>query len=135
MPQSRGGAVHPAHYSQANTNGPGWDSEKERIAGIQAAFAKKGLPTLEPGAMVYMMSKESYLSDPSRQLFACDVFLADEEIGLGKAWVVAARAPWDYFILVLRPGREYAQAEELPPLRLMFIAVPKWSDGTSITAK
>jgi len=103
LPQSRGGAVHPAHYSQANTNGPGWDSEKERIAGIQAAFAKKGLPTLEPGAMVYMMSKESYLSDPSRQLFACDVFLADEEIGLGKAWVVAARAPWDYFILVLRP--------------------------------
>ena len=112
------------------------DSEKERIAGIQAAFAKKELPTLEPGAMGYMMSKESYLSDIPPASFSHVMFflptrkLDSEWGGLLPHVPLGTTSFW-----FSDPGREYPQAEELPPLRLMFIAVPKWSDGTSITAK
>ena len=40
----------------------GVTSVKERIAGIQEAYAKKEIPPVEPGAMSYMMSKDAYLS-------------------------------------------------------------------------
>ncbi len=40
----------------------GVTSVKERIAGIQEAYAKKEIPAVEPGAMSYMMSKNAYLS-------------------------------------------------------------------------
>ena len=41
----------------------GVTSVKERIAGIQEAYAKKEIPPRsEPGAMSYMMSKDAYLS-------------------------------------------------------------------------
>lgn len=38
-------------------------SKVEVIAAIKAALDKKELPALEPGAVCYMMSKSSYLSD------------------------------------------------------------------------
>ena len=40
----------------------GVTSVKERIAGIQEAYAKKEIPPAEPGAMSYMMSKDAYLT-------------------------------------------------------------------------
>jgi len=40
----------------------GVTSVKERIAGIQEAYAKKEIPPVEPGAMSFMMSKDAYLS-------------------------------------------------------------------------
>ena len=112
------------------------DSEKERIAGIQAAFAKKELPPLEPGAMGYMMSKESYLSDIppaniSHVMFFLPTRKVDSEWGGLLAYVPLGTTSFWFS----DPGHEYPQAQELPPLRLMFIAVPNWSDGTSITAK
>ena len=33
------------------------------VEGIKAAFDNKELPAIEPGAMCYMMSKQSYLGD------------------------------------------------------------------------
>lgn len=112
------------------------DSEKERIAGIQAAFAKKELPPLEPGAMGYMMSKEAYLSDIHPSSFSHLMFffptrkLDSEWGGLLPNVPLGTTSFW-----FSDPGHEYPQAQQLPPLRLMFIAVPKWSDGTSITVK
>src|SRR5579863_6381253 len=38
-------------------------SKQEAIAAIKVAIDKKELPALEPGAMSYMMSKSSYLTD------------------------------------------------------------------------
>jgi hypothetical protein len=38
-------------------------SKAEIKAGMKAALEKKELPTLEPGAMSYMMSKQAYLTD------------------------------------------------------------------------
>ena len=109
------------------------DSEKERIAGIQAAFAKKELPPLEPGAMGYMMSRQSYLGDIPPSSFSHVMFFlptrkVDSEWG-GLLPHVPLGTTSFWFS---DPGHEYPQAQELPPLRLMFIAVPRWSDGTSV---
>jgi len=112
------------------------NSEKQRIAGIQAAFAKKEIPPVEPGAMGYMMSKESYLSDiPPASVSHVMFFLPTRKLdsewgGLLPHVPLGTTSFW-----FSDPGREYPQAQELPPLRLMFISVPRWSDGTSVAAK
>ncbi len=50
------------------SRGPSWywpeNLNAQIFDGIKAAFDKKELPALEPGAMCYMMSKQSYLGDP-----------------------------------------------------------------------
>lgn len=112
------------------------DSEKERIAGIQAAFARKELPPVEPGAMGYMMSKESYLSDippvsVSHVMFFLPTRKLDSEWGGLLPYVPLGTTSFWFS----DPGHEYPQAQVLPPLRLMFITVPRWSDGTSITPR
>jgi hypothetical protein len=58
----------------------GVTSVKERIAGIQEAYAKQEIPPVEPGAMSFMMSKDAYLTDFGQftQFMPRDVFLADE---------------------------------------------------------
>src|ERR1700685_2687327 len=38
-------------------------SKSRMVDGIKAGFEKKELPTLEPGAMCYMLSKQGYLGD------------------------------------------------------------------------
>lgn len=112
------------------------DSEQRRIAGIQAAYAKKEIPALEPGALGYMMSKEAYLSDiPPSHFSHVMVFLAtrkgDPEWGGWLPHVPLGSASYWF----PNPGHENPLEKELPPLRVLFIAVPRWSDGTSIFAK
>ena len=104
MPQSRRGTVHPAHFYKLTQTALAGDSEKERIAIIQDAFAKKELPPLEPVAMGYMMSKDSHLSDTapanlSHVMFYYPTRKVDSEWG-----GFAACSSWDYSILVFRPG-------------------------------
>jgi hypothetical protein len=41
----------------------GGRSKAQMFEDVEAAFDKKELPTLESGAMCYMMSKQGYLSD------------------------------------------------------------------------
>jgi hypothetical protein len=38
-------------------------SKAQIAAELQTAFDKKALPTLEPGAMCYMLSKQGYITD------------------------------------------------------------------------
>ena len=38
-------------------------SKDQMVDSMKAAFDKKELPTLEPGAMCYMLSKQGYLND------------------------------------------------------------------------
>ena len=112
------------------------DSEKQRIADIQAAFAKKEIPPLEPGAMGYMMSKDSYLSDNaphdlSHVMFFVPTRKTDSEWG---GWL--PHVPLGSFSYWFpNPGHENPLDRELPPLRILIIAVPRWSDGTSVLAK
>jgi hypothetical protein len=112
------------------------DSEKARIAGIQAAFAKKEIPPLEPGAIGYMMSKESYLSDnaPS-DLSHVMFFLATRETDSEWGGWLPHVPVGSFSYWFPNPGHENPLDRELPPLRVLIIAVPRWSDGTSVLAK
>ncbi len=113
------------------------DSEQERIAGIQAAFAKKEIPPLEPGAIGFMMSKEQYLSDSEPHNFVPHVMVfvptrkTDSEWGAWLPHVPLGSASYWF----PNPGHDSPLEHELPPLRVLFIEVPKWSDGTSELAK
>jgi hypothetical protein len=112
------------------------DSEKQRIAGIQAAFAKREIPTLEPGAIGYMMSRESYLSDDapsdlSHIMFFLPTRKDDSEWG---GWL--PHVPLGSFSYWFpNPGHENPMDRQLPSLRVLIIMVPRWSDGTSVLAK
>lgn len=93
-------------------------SKAEMFAGIHDGFEKNQLPAIEPGAMAYMLSKQSYLSDtvghwhPHVMFFVSDIAAAT----LGAN---VAGSP-----LLLSPD---------PPDRLSIVLIPvgKWSDGTT----
>lgn len=112
------------------------DSERQRIAGIQSAFAKKEIPPLEPGAMSYMMSKQSYLSDNapsdiSHVMFFVASRKTDSEWGAFLPHVpVGSFSYW-----FPNPGHEDPLEQQLPPLRIVIVTVPRWSDGTSVLVK
>jgi hypothetical protein len=93
-------------------------SRVQMFASIKGAFEKKELPTVEPGAMSYMLSKQSYLSDsgghwhPHLMFFVppteADTWGAD----LAGSPVLAANDPEDRMTVFMVP-------------------VSKWSDGTA----
>jgi hypothetical protein len=85
---------------------------------IQAAFDKKELPTLESGAMCYMLSKQGYLSDrdghwhPHLMFFVPLTEPAAWGAGLAGSPVIA-----------------FKDTQER--LTVFLIPVAKWSDGTA----
>ncbi|HKW87663.1 MAG TPA: hypothetical protein VJN21_02800 [Candidatus Acidoferrales bacterium] len=112
------------------------DSEKQLIVGIQAAYAKKELPPVEPGAMGFMMSKETYVTDSgshnlSHLMFFVAARKTDSEWG---GWLPHVPLGSSSFWFP-DPGHENPLDRELPPIRVLYIAVPRWSDGTSVLAK
>jgi len=104
-------------------------SDAETIAGIKAALRRKQIPPLQSGAMSYMMSKSSYLSDGGDHDMPHLMFFAAVRNGAG--WGAnAADSPVvgvDYWFFT--PGKE-ADAANLPPLSVFLIGVATWSDGT-----
>ena len=93
-------------------------SKEQMAEGIKAAFDKKELPVLGPGAMCYMLSKQGYLSDeagnwhPHLMFFVPDTDPEAWGAGLaGSPIVVGAKDTLDGFTLFMIP-------------------VGKWSDGT-----
>jgi hypothetical protein len=93
-------------------------SEAEMFAGLKAAFDKKELPALEPGAMCYMLSKDGYLGDgnghwhPHLMFFVPQTEEATWGAGLPGSPILAAPFPEDR-------------------LTILMIPVAKWSDGTA----
>jgi hypothetical protein len=93
-------------------------SKAEMFEGIKAGFDKKDLPTLEPGAMAYMLSKQGYLSDsvghwhPHVMFFVSDIDAATLGANLAGSPVLASPDPPDRLTVILIP-------------------VGKWSDGTA----
>ncbi|HEV2289867.1 MAG TPA: hypothetical protein VGR81_13060 [Candidatus Acidoferrales bacterium] len=82
-------SVLPTYYKLTQMALAG-DSEEERIAGIQAAYAKKELLPVEPGAMGYMMSKKSYLADgTSNNLCHVMPFVAAQKMPPMRTLVIA----------------------------------------------
>lgn len=92
---------------------------KTRISeDINAAFDKKELPPLEPGAMCYMMSKQGYLSDGGGHWHPHLMFFVP----------LTEPAAWGADM----PGSPVlALKDPLSRLTVFLIPVAKWSDGTA----
>lgn len=93
-------------------------SKAEMLDRIKAAAAKNELPTPEPGAMSYMMSKEQYLSDAVGHWFPHLMFHIPKAAGANWG------ANLDGSPVVLDPR---AVPE---PQTIFFVPVGMWSDGT-----
>src|ERR1700683_2551330 len=94
-------------------------SKAQMFEGLNAAFDKKELPTLEPAAMCYMMSKQSNLGDSAGHWHPHLMFftpLADP-----ATW--GAGLPESPVVL----GDKNTQDR----LNVFIIPVAKWSDGTA----
>lgn len=104
---------------------------RQRVEGLRAAYARKAIPALAPGALGYMMSRQSYLTDaPPHNLAHVMMFTATR--GASVQWGaslphVPLLAASNWF-----PTATHTRRLELslPPLDVLVIAVPDWSDGT-----
>lgn len=96
---------------------------------IKDALRSKKIPPLGPGAMCYMMSKSSYLSDDGGHDMAHVMFYIPSKDGAD--WGAnASGSPvfggnyWFYAAI------HQAEAAKLPPLSVLLVGVATWSDGT-----
>ncbi|HVA26754.1 MAG TPA: hypothetical protein VNF68_01135 [Candidatus Baltobacteraceae bacterium] len=93
---------------------------RERIV---AAIDAKALPTPEPGAMAYMMSKSQYLNDAAKAWFPHVMIFTsmDDSANAGASWGADRRGS---------PVVFDAQDKMPEPWTCFFIPVSHWSDGS-----
>ena len=93
-------------------------SKDQMVDSMKAAFDKKELPTLEPGAMCYMLSRQGYLSDRDGHWHPHLMFFVPQ----------ADAATWGANL----PGSPILASDD-PQDRLTIFMIPvaKWSDGTA----
>jgi hypothetical protein len=96
-------------------------SKAQMIDGTKAAIHKKELPTLEAGAMCYMMSSRAYLSDSGGHWVPHLMFYVPQTEG--TAW--GADLPGSPVML----NPQFQGTPE--PVTVFIIPVLKWSDGTA----
>ena len=91
--------------------------------------SRKNNCRLEPGAVSYMMSKSSYLTDngnhnvPHLMFYAPIKDVAAWGANVPNSPVMAV----DYWYL---SEQSYPQLQSFPPIAVFLVAVGKWSDGT-----
>jgi hypothetical protein len=92
-------------------------SKAEIVAATSSALDRKELPTLEPGAMCYMMSKQQYLNDEGMSWHPHLMFFVAGDAA--KSWGADL------------PGSPLMAADD-PEERvtILMVWVSKWSDGT-----
>jgi hypothetical protein len=95
-------------------------SKQQVSDAIKAAIAKKELPTLEAGAMSYMMSKQAYLTDSGDHNLA-HLMIYTPLMG-GEAW--GAGVPNSPVIL----NPQFRGPERID---VFLVPVGLWSDGTA----
>jgi hypothetical protein len=93
-------------------------SKAQMFEGMKAAFDNKELPTLEAGAMCYMLSKQGYLSDHDGHWHPHLMFFVSQTDAV--TW--GANLPGS-------PILESSVPEDR--LTVFLIPVAKWSDGTA----
>lgn len=104
----------------------------EVVAAIREALGTAELPPLEPGAMSYMMSKGSYLTDAGSHNGPHLMFFMP--VAAAAVWGAdlpgspVASAPYWFGS---GTGGASQEAEGLPPVRVFTVSVRKWSDGTA----
>ncbi len=104
-------------------------TDAEIMERIKTALRTKEIPPLAPGAMSYMMSKSSYLSDDGDHDMAHVMFFIPFKDG--DTW--GANAPGSPVF-----GGNYrfatpdhaAETAALPPLSVLLLGACTWSDGT-----
>jgi hypothetical protein len=94
-------------------------SKAQIIEWTKAAYAKKGLPALEAGAMSYMMSKQAYLTDDDHHNLAHLMFYTP----------IMDKADWGADL----PNSPVILGQHGPPepFTLFIVPVGRWSDGTT----
>jgi hypothetical protein len=93
-------------------------SKAQIFEDIKAGFDKKELPKLESGAMCYMLSKQSHLSDRDGHWRPHLMFFVPE----------TDAATWGANL----PGSPILAAKDTPDrLTVFLVPVAKWSDGTA----
>jgi len=93
-------------------------SEAQMFEGVKVAFDKKELPALEPAAMCYMMSKESYLGDGNGHWHSHLMFFTP--LTDPAAW--GAGLPGSPVVVGVKDTQDR--------MNVFMIPVAKWSDGT-----
>ena len=94
-------------------------AKSEIMARTRAALAGKTLPSPAPGSMVYMMSKQGYISDGAAPHWHPHVMFYTP---------TATAAAWGENL----PGSPVFRADdEATGVTTFFVLTPKWSDGTS----
>ena len=108
------------------------DDTQEVVDSLRAAVGSNAVPALEPGAMSYMMSKDSYLTDAGSHNGSHVMFYAP--IADAASW--GASAPGSpvgfgpYWFFSESMSQRY---KDLPTINVFTVSVAKWSDGTPAT--
>jgi len=89
------------------------------VAATNAAFDKKELPALDPGAMCYMMSKQQYLNDVGKSWHPHLMFFVSGDAA--KSWGADAK---DSPVMAANDPEERAT--------IMMVWAEHWSDGTAV---
>jgi hypothetical protein len=92
-------------------------SKTEILQATASALDKKELPALEPGAMVYMMSKQQYLNDRDMSWHPHLMFFVPGDAA--KSW--GANLPGSPVIAANDPEER---------VTIFMVVVSKWSNGT-----
>jgi hypothetical protein len=104
-------------------------SKEEILSAIKAAFENRQLPSLESGAMEYMLSKSSYLTDEGGHNVPHLMFLTAgmdaRDWGSGAPGSPVMAAPYWFF-----SSKEPPRMKGLPPTLVFLVMVADWSDGT-----
>jgi len=96
-------------------------SKAQMIDALKAAYEKKELPPLEPGAMSYMLSKEQYLSDGGHHNWMAHLMFYTPLMD-GAVWGAdLSKSP-----VILNP--QFRGAPE--PIDVFMVPAGWWSDGT-----
>jgi len=104
-------------------------SKAEMLSALKAAFANRQLPKLESGAMDYMMSKSSYLTDEGEHNMPHVMFftagLDAKDWGSGAEGPPVMSSPYWFF-----SSQEPSQMKGLPPILVFLVMVTDWSGAT-----
>ncbi len=92
-------------------------SRAQILADITSALEKKELPALAPGAMVYMMGKQQYLSDDDKSWHPHVMFYVSGDAA--KSW--GANLPGSPVIAASDPQER---------VTIFMVVAGAWSDGT-----
>lgn len=104
-------------------------SKQEVIAAIKSAIDKKELPPLEPGAVSYMMSKSSYLTDSGGHNMPHLMFFESAKDDAAWGANVQTSPILSVNFWYLSPDA-FPQLKSFPPMAVFLVGVDKWSDGT-----